>query len=172
MNVLILIVTAISVSADSFFLGLSLLLKSKNYFSTVSAIAVSVFILCFLGATLGEVFGEYLKNYAQVTSGLILFIVGISEIFFNKKTDNKLENSSFKKSFFLGLSVGLDGAVGSFSLACLGYNGPFVAILITIVHVLLLIVAQSISKLLKNVKISDKIPPLILACLGIYKLFF
>ncbi len=174
MNTLILLATAVSVSADSFFCGLSLAVKSKNFFITVIGIAFSVLVLCVCGSVLGKIFGDFLKNYAEILGGIILLVVGLIGLF--SKKDKQKEKSSatdFNKSLLLGFTVGLDGAVGSFTLTCSGYNGLFVALLITAIHVVLLIIAVILAKFIRKKLPSDsKFPSVILVVLGLYKLLF
>ena len=118
--------------------------------------------------------GDFLKNYAEILGGIILILVGLNGLV--KKPSDKIykkNNSSIKKSLLVGFSVGLDGAVGSFTLTASGFNGIFVALFITFIHVILLILALYLSKKLPNkIKNESKIPPLILVFLGLYKLLF
>lgn len=174
MNYLFLTLTALSVSADSFFCGLALCMKTKGGIKTVLSVATTVFVLCFIGSTLGKIFGEFLKNYAEILGGIILFLVGIFGFFKKQKGEiSKIEKFSVKQSLLVGFSVGLDGAVGSFSLTASGYNGLFVAGFITFVHVLLLVIALLLAdKISKKIKSESKIPSIILTCLGLYKLIF
>ncbi len=174
MNILFLILTALSVSADSFFCGLALLMKSKGGVKCVLSVATAVFILCLTGSSLGKILGNFLKNYAEILGGIILFLVGLTGIFKNKKNEIKrLEKFSLKQSLLVGFSIGLDGAVGSFSLTASGFNYIFVALFITFFHVILLILALFLAeKLSKRIKKESKTPSIILMCLGLYKLLF
>jgi putative Mn2+ efflux pump MntP len=174
MNYVFLVLTALSVSADSFFGGLALLIDEKQKIKSVLAVFISVLILCVLGSTLGKIFGDFLKNYAEFLGGIILILVGISGLV--KKPNNKIYNkdkSSIKKSLLVGISVGLDGAVGSFTLTASGFNGLFVALFITFIHVILLVLALFLSKKLPSkLQNESKIPSFILVFLGLYKLLF
>lgn len=174
MNYVFLVLTALSVSADSFFGGLALLIDEKQKIKSVLAVFISVLILCVLGSTLGKIFGDFLKNYAEFLGGIILILVGISGLV--KKPNNKIYNrdkSSIKKSLLVGISVGLDGAVGSFTLTASGFNGLFVALFITFIHVILLVLALFLSKKLPSkIQNESKIPSFILVFLGLYKLLF
>ena len=174
MNTLFLILTALSVSADSFFCGLALLMKSKGGVKCVLSVATVVFILCFIGSSLGKILGDFLKNYAEILGGIILFLVGFTGFFKNKKNEVKrLDKFSLKQSLLVGFSVGLDGAVGSFSLTASGFNYIFVSLFITFFHAILLILALFLAeKLSKKIKKESKIPSIILMCLGLYKLIF
>ena len=171
MKALILLATAFSVSADSFFCGLSLAVKSKKFSLIVLGIASSVLVLGLCGSLLGKIFGEFLKNYAEIFSGIILVIVALFGLFYKHKENQKI-SADFYSSIITGLSVGLDGAVGCFTLTCSGFNGLLVAMLITIIHVALLILAVLLAKKLrKKLDNNSKLPSIILLILGLYKIF-
>ena len=170
MNVIFLTLTALSVSVDSFFAGVALSIKNKRSLSSILCVLTTVLILCLSGALLGKIFGDFLKNYAQILAGIILILVGgIGILKKERQTDSK--SNSIKKSIVVGISVWLDGAVGSFSLTAIGYNGILVAVLITFIHVLLLILAFLLGgKISKKLRRESKIPSITLIVLGLYKL--
>ncbi len=172
MNVAFFILTALSVSVDSFFAGLALSIKNQRKTQSVCSVLISVFMLCLLGSLLGKIFGEFLKNYAQFLAGVILIIVGVIGLF--KKEEQSLtdkSNNSIKKSLVVGVSVGLDGAVGSFTLTASGFNGLLVTAFITLIHVGLLVLAFLLGeKISKKITSEGKLPSLTLILLGIYKL--
>ena len=174
MNYVFLVLTALSVSADSFFGGLALFVEQKQKIKSVLGVFISVLTLCVLGSTLGEIFGNFLKIYAELLGGIILVLVGLTGLV--KKPSDKIykgDSTSIKKSLLVGVSVGLDGAVGSFTLTASGFNGIFVALFITFIHVILLILALYLSKKLPSkIQNESKIPSLILVFLGLYKLIF
>ena len=177
MNLIYLIIASISVSIDSFFCGLSLNLNKGDKKLTIFGVIISVLTLCLFGSTLGEEFGKLLENYAHILSGVILILVGVSTIKTKKdKSLLKISNektNTFKQSLIVGFSVGLDGAVGCFSLTLNGYNGIMVALFITFIHVLLLYLSLIVAKsFYEKAKKFENAPPIILIILGLYKIFF
>lgn len=171
MKIAFLALTALSVSADSFFGGLALCIKNKCKIKTVFGVLSAVLVLCLLGSTLGKIFGEFLKNYAEILGGAILILTGVLGLFKKEELNGIKNENSLKNSLLIGFSVGLDGAVGSFTLTASGYNGLFVAIFITVVHAVLLILAMLLAnKINKKITATSKIPYLILILLGIYKI--
>ena len=174
MKLAFLALIALSVSADSFFGGLALCIKNKCKITTVFGVAIGVLALCLLGSTLGKIFGEFLKNYAEILGGAILFLTGVCGLLKKEKSSDftyAKNKATLKDSLLIGFSVGLDGAVGSFSLTASGYNGIFVAFFITIVHAALLLLAMLLAnKINKKLTATSKIPHLILIALGIYKM--
>lgn len=175
MQTLILIITAFSVSVDSFFCGLSLAIKSTNYKRIILGVILSVFCLCYLGANLGYHASEVLKKTSEMVGGLTLMLLAILDNLPKKESSNFLMQSKkddiLIKSVFVGFSIGLDGAVGCFSLTLMGLNAVLVTIVITFVHILLLITAFSLSKIIKinNKSLLEKIPSYIIFLLGAYK---
>jgi putative Mn2+ efflux pump MntP len=170
-----LIIASISVSIDSFFCGLSLTLNKGDRKVTILGVIISVLALCLIGSTLGEEFGKLLENYANFLSGVILILVGLSA--FKNKNDKSLvkilneKPSPFKQSLVVGFSVGLDGAVGCFSLTLNGYNGLMVALFITFVHALLLLLSLCVANTFyERVKKFKNLPSIILIALGLYKI--
>lgn len=171
MSILFLLITAITVSIDSFFGGLSLSVKTKNKLLSLLGVVLAVFTVCFLGSTFGELFGKLLENYASVFSGFILLLVGIVGVFTCKNEKELGGGASFLSSLVVGFSVGLDGAVGCFSLTSAGYNPYLTCSLITLVHALLMIISFLIAdKIPKKIKRCKILPPLILIFLGFYKI--
>lgn len=174
MKAIYLTITALSVSLDSFFCGLSL--SSKNYKNKVTLLGISgtVFLLCLAAATLGSTIGNFLESGANILGGAILIIVAGYGFIFENYDDAPLiisEKTSFMQAVILGFSIGLDGALGCFSLAVSGMNGFLVAVYITACHLLLLqlsfISAIKLKKLVERFKI---FPPLLLFALGYFKL--
>ncbi len=173
MESLILFTTALSVSLDSFFCGLSMSVKTKENLKFLIGISLSVFILCILGSTLGIKAYGTLSSYSEIIGGSILIIIAIIGFIENKKDKHVFKtNDIFLESLLIGIAIGFDGAVGSLSLSLMGYNPIFVPILITVIHVVLMNFAILISKskattVLKKFKNS---PQIILLLLGTYKL--
>ncbi len=177
MNYFNLLTIALSVSLDSFFCGLSASMKINRNFKTVLGIILSVFTLCVIGSFLGEKTGEGLKNIANFLSGTILSVIAVIDYISEKKEseNGKLfskKNNNFFQGIILGLAVGIDGAVGCFTLSLLGVNGLIAPLTVTAFHLVLLIFAFLITDFGFAKKLAQKsfIAPLILFLLGIFKI--
>ena len=176
MQTIILLITAFTVSLDSFFCGLSLAIKSTNYKKIILGIVISVFCLCYLGATLGHLVSEKLQNTSKIIGGTTLILIAILDSLQKSSPTTMLLQSKnddiLIKSLIVGFSIGLDGAIGCFSLALTGINSLLVATLVTFMHILLLLSAFSLSKIIKikNISVLEKIPTYIIFILGVYKL--
>lgn len=177
MNNIIILTTAISVSLDSFFCGLSMSLKTDKVFSFTLGIILSVFALCLVGSFLGVSLGNALVSLSQLISGCILLLVAFSKFIKNDRSKKMLPssttfNSVFIESIFIGLAIGLDGAVGCFSLSLIYPRGLIIPLLITALHVFLISFSIMItnSKLIRKLSNYEFIPTLILLLLGVYKI--
>lgn len=172
MDVIFLVSTALSVSADSFLCGLSLSVPQKSRVKAVLIIAVTVLFLCVIGAFLGSNLGKIFSKYAGLIGGTVLMFIGFIE---SVENSNEAPTLLIKQDgvidyFLAGFAVGLDGLVGSFTLSLIGFNAFFVISIITVLHVLLLYVSISISTefLLKH-KIIKRLAPAFIFALGLYK---
>ena len=174
METLILLTTALSVSLDSFFCGLSMSVKTKENFKFLIGITLSVFLLCIIGNTLGIKAYNALSNFSELIGGIILIIIAIFGFFDNKNKSVSAckTHNIFLESIIIGFAIGLDGAAGSLSLSLMGYSSIFVPILITLIHAILMHIAILISnsKATKFLKKFKHTPSLILLLLGTYKL--
>ncbi len=174
MDALILITTALSVSLDSFFCGISMSVKTKENFKFLIGISLTVLLLCLLGSGLGLKAYNALSGFSEIIGGSILIIIAIWGFFDskNKKVPNAKNDNIFLESIIIGFAIGLDGAVGSLSLSLMGYNSILVPILITVIHVILMHIAILISKskASKILKKFENTPQIILLLLGTYKL--
>ncbi len=170
----ILLMTALSVSLDSFFCGLSMSVKTKKNFKFLLGISLSVLILCFLGSTLGQKMQNLLIDFSELLGGLILLFISL--LGFLEKEEKTLlineKDSVFLESLIIGFAIGLDGAMGSLSLSLMDYNIIIVPLLITGVHVLLMnfAIIISSSKVATPLKKLKSTPYIILFLLGTYKI--
>ena len=171
MKVLFLVFSALSVSADSFFVGLSLYNRFKDYKAILTGVLSSVFCLCLLGATIGYCTPKNLISLLGLASGVCLIVIAINEL---NKTKNflkllTLEEGCFNLSIAGGISVGVDGFIGSLTLSLCGYHPILVALLITLTHGLLLLFSFSVCNKLNRFSRLEKLPYFLLLGLGTVK---
>ncbi len=174
MKNIILLTTALSVSLDSFFCGLSMSVKTKKNFRFLFGISLSVLTLCFLGSTLGQKMQELLIEFSELLGGGVLLLISLFGFLKTEESEllvNEKENV-FLESLIIGFAIGLDGAMGSFSLSLMGYNKIIVPLLITGAHVLLMnfAIIISSSKAVNPLKKLKSTPYIILFLLGSYKI--
>lgn len=167
---LFLILTALTVSIDSFFCGFSLCFSSKRRLTVVLIITLTVLVMCTIVNYGVKFFSPILTEKSSVLGGLILIAVGVYNLI--KKNDNLTLNQTFKTAFFSGFAVGLDGAVANISLSLMGINEFYVPLTIAVMHGITIYLGTCLSKVkpLKKTKTLQIIPPLVLILLGFYKI--
>ncbi len=67
---------AIATSIDALAVGITLAFLNVSIIFSASVIAVTTFIISFIGVVLGKRFGVLTKNYAEIAGGLILIFIG------------------------------------------------------------------------------------------------
>ena len=167
-----LLLTAFTVSIDSFVCGFSLSFAGRKKAPIVLGIALTVLVMCIITNYATSVFADSLNETTASLGGLILIGVGIYNLL---KKDEKQDIGSggiIKRSLITGFAVGLDGAVANLSLALMGINAFYVPVIIAAMHAIMI----SLGILLAETPVAKKfgrfdfLPPVILILLGIYKL--
>lgn len=168
-----IIITALTVSIDSFLCGFSLALNTKKKLPIVLGIALTVFFMCLATNYLAKIFADKITEQTTCIGGLILICVGIYNLLKKDNVRNAKNNSLLGLTIATGLAVGLDGAFANLSLSLMGMNAFYVPLIIALMHAFTIafgIMLANTRLALKLAKI-DFIPPLILIVLGVYKLF-
>ena len=169
-----LILTALTVSIDSFVCGFSLSFLSKKKFPIVIGIAITVFLMCLITNYATKLFSDYINEQTASLGGLILIFIGIFNLL--KKENNDAHLTKDKKIIpqilCIGFAVGLDGAFANLSLSLMGINQISVPITIALCHALMIFLGITLSRLSLAKKLGkiECFSPLILIILGGYKL--
>lgn len=176
MNLLQLITTAFTVSADSFFCGLSLNAQYKNNPKIIIGITAAVFLTCFIGGLAGKSANSFLTDFSEIIGGTILYVVAVFNSVGSKTNSPKLTSAFYSPVFItalvVGFAIGLDGALACFSLTLSGLSLTSVVMLITATHMFMMTLATAIANtnLSKKLARYEFLPPLLLAILGTYKI--
>ena len=170
-----LIITALTVSIDSFICGFSLSFSSKRKYPIVLIIALTVFAMCAITNYLTILLKDFINEQTASLGGIILIGVGLINLLKSRKKQNYNginEKSSFYKIFLIGLAVGLDGALANLSLALMSINEFYVPITIAIMHAIMIWLGIILSNTFFARKFGkiEFLPPIILILLGGYKL--
>lgn len=167
-----LLITAFTVSIDSFVCGFSLAFSGKKKYLIVAIIALTVLFMCTAANCFAGIFADKLTERTACFGGLILIGIGIYNLFKKEEERPLGEGKIVKQSLLTGFAVGLDGAAANLSLAIMGINAFYVPVIIAAMHALMISfgIALSGTKLAKKFGRISFIPPLILVCLGLYKL--
>lgn len=167
-----LIVTALTVSIDSFVCGFSLSLSNGKKLPIILGIAITVFVMCAFTNYLTAFFAEKISEKTASLGGLILIGVGLYNIFKKKEDAQHKTNSALSQALVTGFAVGLDGALANLSLSLMGINAFYVPITIAVMHALMIAlgIALASTSLAKKFGKIGFLPPVILILLGGYKL--
>ncbi len=166
-----LLLTAFTVSIDSFVCGFSLSFAGKRKYLIVPIIALTVFIMCLIANYLTTALAEYINEKTAGLGGIILIGVGIFNLLKKDKNEERNGNGILKQSLITGFAVGLDGAAANLSLALMGISAFYVPVTIAVMHAVMItlgiILAQT--SIAKKFETFNFIPPIILIILGTYK---
>lgn len=166
-----LLITAFTVSIDSFVCGFALSLRNGKKFPIVLGIFFTVLTMCFITNYLAIFLADIITEKTASLGGIILIFVGIFNLVKQDENTNNSNHSTLKQSLVSGFAVGLDGALANLSLSLMGINAFFVPITIAFMHALniSLGIVLSQTKLARKFGKIKTIPPLILILLGVYK---
>lgn len=167
-----LLLTALTVSIDSFFCGFSLAFLGGKKRFIVLGITVTVFLMSLFTNYTATLLSDSLSEKTASLGGIILIFVGIYNLV--KKDSLKIDGSKsiIKQSFITGFAVGLDGALANLSLAIMGINAFYVPLTIALMHGVMITfgILLAKTKLVAKINKFGFLPPLVLILLGVYKL--
>ena len=168
-----LVLTALTVSIDSFVCGFSLSFISRKKLPIILTIALTVFVMCLITNYAPIFLSQYLTENTTIIGGVILVFIGTYNFVksFSKNTKPKTTNSR-GQILLTGIAVGMDGALANLSLSLMKINEFYVPILIAFMHAIMiwLGILLSQTKLAKKFAKIEFFPPLILIFLGMEKL--
>lgn len=172
MNFFYVLITAITVSLDSYVCGLSLSLKHERKAKIIFGISLVVFAMCLCAGLLGKVLSSFLNEKSELVGGTILIFVALCEFFTQESADNEKSKNLLKTSLTVGFAIGLDGACACLSLSVSIPLPVTLALIFTAFHVIFITLSfiTAKNKFLKRIAANKNIAPMILACLGAYKI--
>lgn len=166
----LLLITALTVSVDSFACGLGLSLGKKRNFLPVPVITATVFIMCLIAHFAAIPLSAVLTEKVASFGGLILIGTGVFGLFKREKDDKT--RKGLWDTVLVGFAVGLDGACADLSLALMGLDGIIVPVVIALMHALAVFFGILLSGAVKK-SVMEKIgflSPAILIAIGVYKI--
>ena len=167
-----IILTAFTVSIDSFLCGFSLAMGKVKKIPLVLIITFTVLIMCFITNYSAMLLTPYLNEKTVGLGGIILIGIGLFNLI-NKTTKNTNEKRDIFTQYLLaGVAVGLDGAIANLSLSLMGLNDFYVPIIIALCHgvMIYLSIILANASLIRKIEKFSFIAPLLLIGLGIYKI--
>lgn len=168
-----LLLTALTVSIDSFVCGFSLSFNCKRKLPFVLGIALTVFVMCSITNYATAFFAERISEKTASLGGLILIGIGLFNLF--KKEDDgfsEKRHGIVAQSLLTGFAVGLDGALANLSLSLMGINAFYVPVTIALTHALMIALGIALAETSYAKKFGkiEFLPPIVLILLGGYKL--
>lgn len=144
-NILIVTVTAVVVSLDSFMAGFSLSLNKKNSQLLPTAVALITLLLCLVTTFIGSILVKHLNQIANYVGAALLLLLAVLSIVKRDETNNKLSDVTLGESLTIGIAVGMDAAVANLSLA--GSNVALIApIVFGVTHYVTVLLGQLLAK--------------------------
>ncbi len=172
--ILFLLLTALTVSIDSFVCGFSLSLKGGKKLSIVFGISLTVYVMCLCTNYMTLLLKDSISEKTASLGGIILIAIGVFNLIKKdkQKNDKSASRGTLYQSIILGFGVGLDGAFANLSLSLMGINAFYVPLIIAVMHGITIFLGVSLArtKLVNSIAKIGFIPPLILILLGGYKL--
>lgn len=168
-----LLLTALTVSIDSFVCGFSLSLGGGKKLPIIFGITLTVYAMCLITNYLTATFADSLSEKTACFGGIILIGVGIYNLIKKESGTNiPIKKGIVTQSLITGFAVGLDGAIANLSLSLMGLNAFYVPLTIAIMHALMISLGVILAKapFIKKFAKIGFIPPIILILLGGYKL--
>lgn len=153
MNILIIIVIAVSLSMDAFSLSLAygtLNLSTKN----INQLSIIVGLYHFFMPILGMLIGKIIFNYLPIQPNLIVFIVlviiGIQMLIESFKKDDKVKIMTFIELLLFGLAVSIDSFSVGIGLKGISNNYILAALIFSITSFVFTYIGLHLGKKINN----------------------
>lgn len=142
MKWIVITITALAVSADSFVAGFSLADKNRKLPFCVMIITL---ILCVATYVAAGALSGLLAGYADLFGAAILASVGIANLF-KKPEKGQIKYGDFAECVAIGFAVGLDAAMANLSLT-LQYHDFCIPLIFAALHYVTVALGQMLGKL-------------------------
>lgn len=169
-----LIITAITVSLDSFACGICLTKENDQPVFIVAVITLTVFLMCLFASLFARAAATLLTEKSAALGGILLIAIGFADIFKRKQNaPEQITVPSRNKYFGVGFAVGLDGALANLSLSLMGFDSLFAPLIISLMHGVAVSFGILIGKIIKKNKSFnfDLLSSFALIVMGTLKLF-
>ena len=144
-NFLIVIVTAVIVSLDSFVAGFSLSLNKKANTLLPSAVALATLLLCLVTTFIGTVLSHHIESYVNYLGAALLLALAVLNLVKRDSKQQTLTNVTLVESLTIGVAVGMDAAVANLSLTFSGV-GLLAPLVFTVTHYFTVMLGQILAR--------------------------
>ena len=162
---MILLFTAFSVSIDAYVTGLALAMGCKTDNKQVFCVILFTFLMSLTALFLGSVLRKYTNIFA-ISSGILLILLGIKNIISSAKSAKVTSLSAP----LVGISVGADAMIASFTFAVPVLFAFAVALVMSVFHGAFFILGSKTAGLLKGAKKATFASGVFLILLGVFRL--
>ncbi len=167
-NVLLIAVTAVAVSLDSFMAGFSLSLNKRNSPLLPSAVALITLLLCLVTSFIGRILSYIAEKQLDVFGAGLLVLLALTCLLRKEDARNSLSCVSLGESLTIGVAVGMDASIANLSLTGVG-NGLVVPVVFAVTHYFTVALGQILAKKVQ-LKHTNIFSAVILVVLAISKL--
>ncbi len=119
-NLAIILITAITVSLDSFVAGFSLSLNKRQSTLLPAAVALITLLLCLVTSFVGGFLSQFAQQYINWIGAALLLLLAVINIADGKTESARLDDVTPLTSVTIGIAVGMDAAIANLSLTLNG----------------------------------------------------
>lgn len=142
--VLVLMITAVIVSLDSFVAGFSISLNKRQNAALPATVALITLILCLVTTFVGDALARLLDGYVDILSAVILTSLAVFNLFKDDGSQTKMQDLALSECMAIGVAVGMDASVANLSLAVDGY-GIIAPIIFAVTHYFTVLLGQKMA---------------------------
>lgn len=153
MNILLIIVIAVSLSMDAFSLSLAygtLNLSNKNINHLSIIVGFYHFFMPIIGMLIGQLIFKYLPIEPDLIVFAVLVIIGIQMLIESFKREEKVKIMTFMELLLFGLAVSIDSFSVGIGLKGISNNYILAAIIFSIASFLFTYVGLNLGKKINN----------------------
>ena len=119
-NVLMVAITSVVVSLDSFMAGFSLSLNKKSNVLLPLTVAVVTLLLCLATTLIGVALANVLEKFVNYFGAALLLLLAAMSLFRREETTSKLTSVTLGDSLAIGVAVGMDAAIANLTFVGIG----------------------------------------------------
>ena len=132
----VVFLTALTVSIDALTAGIALASVKTVTARDTLTVGLVTFLLCAVARCLGQALILAPETEVSLIGGVLLFCVGLRNLFPAPRSTRTIHATHNSDVVWVGVAVGLDGALATLSLSLLGYNSALTPFLFGIMHAL------------------------------------
>lgn len=167
-NIFLILITAVTVSLDSFVAGFSLSLNKRSDTMLPAAVALMTLLLCLATTLLGKYLFAHAEQYVNWVGAALLLLLAVIDLFDGQCNNVQLGEVTLFESLTIGIAVGMDAAIANLSLTLDGV-GLAAPIIFTVMHYFAVWLGQKLANKIA-LEHTNVLSAVILATLALLKL--